>query len=236
MNLRAEFRKLALQWQGVSVAQRSQFVAGLCIIMIGFYAVVVWPISHKKLNAQLYKEEKLNMRIKNSGAGVAPKPVAGDLDATRARDELAKAQAAIDALKAEQARLSARFITLDDLDGLQSLKSELTRLAEASNLEIVALEHLYGRAEDRDRPPTPDRLKQVDQGNPYQRPLLRLRARVNYHGLMRFLGGLQGLPHIAAPVWSDISVISGKAPTNAKNRASEAPSRTLLNVEIRLAI
>ncbi|MDR1889603.1 MAG: hypothetical protein LBQ81_09550 [Zoogloeaceae bacterium] len=234
MNLRAGFRKLAEQWQGVSIAQRSQFVAGLCVIMAGFYGLVIWPLGHKQLEEILYKESKFKMRQKKSGQEVEYKPAAGELDLTRAQAELAKTQESLNTLKAEQARLTARFIALEDLDGAQNLKSELTRLAEASDMEIVVLEHIHSQ---RDRPPTPELLKAASQNNPYKRPLLLLKARANYHGLMRFLDGLQSLSYIAAPVWSSITAVSdGKKPANAANALSGQPARQLLDVEIRFAI
>jgi hypothetical protein len=218
--LRNVSRKFAEQWRATTVTQRSQFVAGLCVIMIAFYGVAIWPAGHNKLQDLLYKESKLKARQKASGKGAAAQPAAGDLDITRARTELGRAQESLDALQAERTRLSERFIALEDLDGLQSLKSELTRLAEAGGMEIVALEHMGG-------PPTLELLKTASQGNPYKRPLLLLKARVRYHGLLRFLDGLQTLSRTAAPVWSSISV-------NKEGKVSSGPP--LLDVEIRLAI
>jgi hypothetical protein len=219
------------RWRRLSTRQRTQAIFGLCAFMIVFYALIIYPSGHKKLETLRYREEKLNIRIKNSGRAFTPgKQEKDELGTEQARREIAKVEATLSGMKTEEKRLLERFVALDDLEGLQVLKSALARLAETGDMEIIAIEHIYAQA-GRDTPPTRELLMAAGQENPYKRPLLRFKARADYRGLMRFLDGLEELPYIAAPVWSDIRIGSGK---NAPTRANEAAAR--LEVEIHLAI
>jgi hypothetical protein len=235
----AEAQQLFDRWRKLSTRQRWQAVFGLCAFLIVFYALIVYPAGHKKLETLRYREEKLNVRIKNSGGASTPSQQdRNELSLEQANRELAKAAADLDSLKKEEQRLLERFVALDDLEGLQVLKSALAQLAETGDMEIAAIEHIYKRREDRDVPPTRELLLAAGQENPYKRPLLRFKARASYRGLMRFLDGLGSLPYLAAPVWSDIHVNSEKRPKNTgKNLDSGASKpREWLEVEIHLAI
>jgi hypothetical protein len=229
------------RWWRFSSAERHQIVAVVCGFMILCYGLFLWHPGHKKLGDLVYKEQKQNVRKRTSAKGdAALKRFNLDgLDAQVTHRELEKVRETLAGLEAEQARLLERFVPLDDLETLQSLKSELARLAESGDMEVTVLEHIYFQAGDRDRPPTPELLKKASESSPYKRPLLRLRARASYRGLMQFLLGLSSLSRVAAPVWSDISVKVDKARQRGGNQSvfsvSEAP-RQWLEVEIHLAI
>ncbi|MDR0528997.1 MAG: type II secretion system protein M [Zoogloeaceae bacterium] len=222
-------RKLALRWAKFSPAERHQ-IAGAASFMIALcYALLIWAPGDKRLGELVYKEQKQSIRSrsankaeeelkKNNMAGLNPQAIQLDL---------ARARASLERQEAELERLLARFVPLEDLESLQMLKAELTRLAENGDMEVIALEHIYRRPEERDRPPTLELLKESMTANPYKRPLLRLKARASYWGLIAFLDGLSGLSHVAAPVWSDVSVKSDAAPNS---------TRQWLEMEIRLAI
>jgi hypothetical protein len=235
----AEAQLLFDRWRKLSGAQRWQAVLGLCVFLIGFYALIIHPVGKNKLETLRYREEKLNIRIKNSGGGgfTPGKQDKNELSMEQANREVAKVEATLNDLKKEQQRLLQRFVALDDLEGLQVLKSALAQLAESGDMEITAIEHIYARKEDRDAPPTQERLLFAGQENPYKRPLLRFKARASYRGLMRFLDGLGDLPYLAAPVWSDIHVNSEKRPKTTGNNLDTSASkpREWLEVEIHLA-
>lgn len=236
-----QLKQLQEKIGSLSKRERGQWSAGLCMLIALLYGLLLWPLGHKQLAALNYKESKQAVQKKNSGAAAAVKaPAPGSLSLQQAAQELAKAQESLAVLNQEQARLNGRFIPLKDLESLQALKSALTRLAEEGDMEIIALEHIYRRPADRERPPTLELLKEAGQDNPYKRPLLSLRARASYRGLMQFLDGLQQLPRIAAPVWSNIEVNSDQpekgSRSNAATPANAATPRQWLEVEIRLAI
>jgi hypothetical protein len=187
----------------------------------------------------IYQEQKQAARLRaaeKSKAALKSFNMDG-LDTQATQRELATVRESFEALEAERARVNARFTSLDDLETLQSLKSEHTRLAESGDMEIIALEHIYPQREGRDLPPTPALLKSASEGNRYKRPLLSLRARASYWGLMAFLDGLPALSRIAAPVWSNISVKVGKTSRGNEDTfgVSEVPKQWL-EVEIHLAI
>jgi hypothetical protein len=227
------------RWRRLSGAQRWQAALGLCVFLIGFYALVIHPAGKNKLETLRYREEKLNMRIKNSGGGgfTPGKQDKNELSLEQANREIARIENTLENLKKEENRLLQRFVALEDLEGLQVLKSALAQLAESGDMEITAIEHIYARKEDRDAPPTKERLLTAGQENPYKRPLLRFKARASYRGLMRFLDGLGDLPYLAAPVWSDIHVNSEKRPKPAGNSldAGDGRPREWLEVELHLA-
>ncbi|MDR2624989.1 MAG: hypothetical protein LBC37_01505 [Zoogloeaceae bacterium] len=234
-----EAQQLFDRWRKLSTRQRSQFVFGLCAFLIVFYTLIIHPAGEKKLENLRYREEKLNVRIKSSSGNI-PTPSKQDrneLSLEQANREIARIENTLENLKKEEQRLLQRFVALDNLEGVQVLKSALAQLAESGDMEIIAIEHIYTRREDRNAPPTKERLLAAGQGNPYKRPLLHFRARASYRGLMRFLDGLGDLPYIAAPVWSNIRVNSEKRPKNASNSLDTGSSkpREWLEVELHLA-
>jgi hypothetical protein len=223
--------------------ERHQLVAALCVLIAVFYGLLVWMPANKKLGTLLYQEQKQTARLRAGGEvkGTLETLNVGGQDINKTREELAKTLGALAALKDEQARFGRRFLPLDDLESLQALKSELARLAETGDMEVTALEHIYRRPEDSERPPTLELLREASEGNRYRRPLLRLKARASYRGLMQFLDGLAKLSHTAAPVWSDITVKSDRRPPAQDNNiigggGDTGPSKQWLEVEIRLAI
>jgi hypothetical protein len=231
-------KRLLARWQAQSPSVRNRIATSACVGLTVFYAGLIWPFTHKRLGELEYQQEKQTVRLKSSGKAAAPAaaPDLGGFSPMEARREQQKLGESITMLEAEQQRLDQRFVALDDLESLQALKSELTRLAEAGDMEVQVLEHIYLRKEDRDRPPTVELLQEAAAANPYKRPLLRLKARASYRGLMHFLDGLAGLSHIAAPVWSDIEVNSEKAaPDTNPLRGGNTPKQWL-EVEIRLAV
>jgi hypothetical protein len=229
----AEAQQLFDRWRKLSPRRRAQAIFALCAFMTIFYTLIIYPAGHNKLETLRYREEKLNVRIKNSSGGsfTPGKQDKDELSLEQANRELAKIKTTLDNLKKEEQRLLARFVALDDLEGLQVLKSALAQLAESGDMEILAIEHIYAR-DGRDATPSREQLLAAGRENPYKRPLLRLKARAGYRGLMRFLAGLSEMPYIAAPVWSDIH--TDKRPANARNNADNLSER--LEVEIHLAI
>ncbi|MDR1423627.1 MAG: hypothetical protein LBI92_03335 [Azoarcus sp.] len=237
--MKKALRRIVAFWQHFSAPERHQLVGAACFLIALFYGLLLWMPGDKQLGDLRYKEQKQTARFRASGgAEAALKNFNFDgQDIQTTHIEFGKARAALEELEKERTRLIGRFVPLEDLESLQALKTELTNLAASGDMEVTALEHIYRRTEDRDRPPTLELLKSAAEGNAYKRPLLRLKARASYRGLMEFLDGLKDLSRTAAPVWSDIGVNAAPAADrDGSLGATAAPPKQWLEVEIHLAI
>ncbi|MDR2688302.1 MAG: hypothetical protein LBB76_00920 [Azoarcus sp.] len=220
------FERIPAYWNHFSALERHQLVAALCFLIAVFYGLLIWQPGHKKFETLKYQEAKQIKRLRASqAAGDALKSIdLGNLDIQGIRNEFAKVTAAHQELEAERQRLTDRFIQVDDLESLQALKTELAQLAEMGDMEVTALEHYHG----------------TGASSRSKRPLLRLKARASYKGLLQFLDGLATLSHVAAPVWSDITVRSGRPePEQRSDQDIGIGGNTVrqwLEVEIHLAI
>ena len=246
------FKQITAFWNRFSRAERHQIVGAICFMIALCYGLFLWQPNHKKLGDLVYKEQKQKARerkTKEADKALQNLNLNGVDMLTVSRD-LTQVRASLAVQMAELKRLLTRFTPIEDLETLQSLKSDITRLAENGDMEIIALEHIYRDSEARKRPPTPELLRESSMSNPYKRPLLRLKARASYQGLMAFLDGLPKLPRVAAPVWSDIGVKVGSVAANTQGTTSivtkaekavpgnpmAAPPKQWLEVEIHLAI
>lgn len=235
--MKKSFRAIAGFWRRFSLAERHQLVGAACFLIVLCYGLLLWYPGQKKMSTLIYQEQKQSVRLRaaaKSQAALKGFNMDG-MDIQTTQRDLATVRESSDAMEAERKRLEARFTSLDDLEAVQALKSELTRLAESGDMEVTALEHIYPSREGKDLPPTPELLKAASEGNRYRRPLLNLKARASYWGLMAFLDGLSSLSRIAAPVWSSISVKTGKVKRTGTFGVNEVPLQWL-EVEIHLAI
>lgn len=230
----SRLRSLLTFWRGLPAKEKNTYTAISIALCIAVYFGLIWPLGHTRLGKIEYEMEKQGMREKAS-AKVAnlpppPPPNLGGKNPTEARRELDALRQQLEETRKDVARLNASFVPLDDTLALNVLKTGLTSLAESGDMEVLALEHVYLRVEDKDRPPTPQMIKEAAQANPFRRPLIVMRARASYRGLMQFLDGLADLPYVAAPVSSDISV------KVERNPQTGAPLRQWLEVQIRFAV
>ncbi|MDR0578326.1 MAG: hypothetical protein LBI87_12560 [Candidatus Accumulibacter sp.] len=221
-------------WTARKSGEKNLHVLIAAVLLATFYFAAVFPFSYKEIDRIGYNLEKARAREKASGSrqGAAPRApgaFAGKNlgDAEKERDALRRK---LEENRAAVAALKNSFVPLDDTLAMNALKTGLTSLAEAGDMEVLGIEHIYARAEDKDRAPTPRLIQEAASGNPFQRPLLVMRARASYRGLMQFLFGLSDLPYVAAPVWSDIGVGVERDPR------TRAPIRQWLDVTIRFAI
>jgi hypothetical protein len=237
-DIRQAREKLARSWGRFSATERNQLVGAGCFVIALLYGLLVWYPGNRKLGTLIYQEEKQTRRVGASGDSGALPSRLENINPQEIRKELAQAQETFAKQEEKLARLNARFAPVDDLESMQSLRSEITRLAESGDMEIIALEHIYRKKEDKERPPTPELLKEAVQDSPYRRPLLRLKARASYRGLMQFLDGLRTLTFIVAPVSGSIQVGMESAPARETPLLGAGPAavKQWLEVEIRLAV
>ncbi|MDR3220531.1 MAG: hypothetical protein LBU46_00775 [Candidatus Accumulibacter sp.] len=221
-------------WTAKKPGEKNLHVLIAAVVLAAFYLAAIFPLSYKELNRIGYNMEKARARERTLGRqSVTPPPAPNAFsgkslrDAEKERDTLRQK---LEETRAAVADLKNTFVPLDDTLAMNALKTGLTALAESGDMEVLGIEHIYARAEDKDRTPTPQLLQDAARGNPFQRPLLVMRARASYRGLMQFLLGLAELPYVAAPVWSEIGVGVERHPQ------TKAPVRQWLEVTIRFAV
>jgi hypothetical protein len=221
-------------WEKLPAKDRNLRTAAAAFVPIGLYAVLLWPLAGTRIGKLEYDLEKMAVREKSAAKAEAkpqvPPPNLGGKNQRDAELELQAIKTQLDEVSHELRGLNARFVPLDDSLAMNALKSGLTSLAEAGDMEVMAIEHVYARSDDKDKPPTPQMLQEAAKGNPFKRPLIVVHARASFRGLMQFLDGLNQLPYVAAPVGSDISV------EVERNPQTNTPIRQWLDVRIKFAV
>ncbi len=229
---------LRLRWQRAwsqrPAKERNLITVGVGLVLALVYGLGIYPLAGKRIDKLAYDLEKMAVRSKGAAkAEAAPlvtPPALVGVNPAQAERELQGLQRQVEELSTELQALQSHFVALDDSLAMNALKSGLTNLAEAGDMEVTAIEHVVARAEDKDRPPTPELLQAAAQTNPFKRPLVQMHARASFRGLMQFLDGLHQLPYIAAPVASSITVVVERHPQ------TQAPLRQWLDVRIKFAV
>lgn len=233
--LAARWLAWRLAWGRLPATQRNLYTAAAAGTLVALYAVLIWPLAGQQIDKLRYALEKQAVRDRKTAQGSAQQAVTvpaslGGKGAEDAKVELRDLKRRLEETTLELADLRRRFVSLDDSLAMNALKSGLTSLAEAGDMEVAAIEHVHLRAEDKDRPPTPALIQEAARNNAFKRPLLELRARASFHGLMQFLDGLGQMPYVAAPVGCDIKVQVERHPQTG------APVRQWLELRIKLAV
>lgn len=232
--LKTRLRDLYRQWQKLPARDKNMAVAVTALILVSLYGLLIWPQTEDQIGKLEYSLQKLAAREKSVGKTPAkafvPPPSLGGKSPREAELELEALSQQLETVRAEVLARQGRFVPMEDSLAMNALKSGLTALAEAGDMEVTAIEHVYERKEDKDRPPTPELIQKAAAANPFKRPLVTLRARASFRGLMAFLDGLQALPYIAAPVGCDIVVRIERDPK------TEQPIRQWLDVQIKFVV
>ncbi len=221
-------------WQRLPADVRRTLLIGLVALLAVFYAGYLWK-TNKALGEVRYALEKQEARNRSLGPRAKlPPAMLGSDDPTRIARELKTLQERLAQADQSAYNLRRQFLDYQRADApeqLQALKDQLTRLAEAGDMELIGLTHVFARKEDRDRAASIELLRQAAQANRFGRPLLQLRTRASYAGLMAFLRGLETLPWVVSPVSTDISVRSDE-----RVRDERGEPMQWLDVEFQLAI
>lgn len=229
-----KLRHLHSRWLKLPAKEKHTYTAAAVGTLVALYFVLIWPQAHTRLSKLEYDMEKLAVRerqaAKAPAAQVTPPPSLGGKNMVDGRKELDELHRQLERIQVEIRSQRNAFLPIDDSLAMNALKSGLTSLAETGDMEVIGLEHVYLRTEDKDMPPTPQMLQEAAERNPYKRPLLIMRAKASFRGLMQFLDGLSALPYVAAPVASEISVQIDRDP------ATQQAIRQWLDVKIKFAI
>lgn len=219
------------RWQAMPAAERQRALLVAALFSVGGYFAFHSLVTAPQLVKARGDLNRLAARAKKSSA--APAPVLPQRSSGKLPAELRQDLQVLDTRLQQQqqhlAELGRRFARLDQLADHQALRLALTELANSADIEVVRLETKGLPKEEQRQVPTPERLRELAQKNVYGRPLLRLEARASYRGLMQFLDGLAGLPHIASPV-------SVKIEVRTDGNDSTPATRQWLEVGIDLAL
>jgi type II secretory pathway component PulM len=221
-------------WEKLPATDRNLRTVGVALVLITLYAALIRPLTDNRIGALEYEMQKQAKRQKSSAKAetkpFVPPSSLGGKSPREAETELKALKEQFDVVDLDLRHLNASFVPLDDSLAMNALKSGLTSLAEAGDMEVTAIEHIFARREDKERVPTPKMLQEAASQNPFKRPLILLRARASFRGLMQFLDGLSQLPYVAAPVGCDISI------EVERNPETKAPIRQWLDVRIKFAV
>lgn len=232
--IQQKLRHLHARWLKLPAKEKNTYTAVAAGILSALYFALIWPQAHTRLSKLEYDMEKLAMREKQAAKApaiqAAPPPSLGGKNMIDGRKELDELHQQLERIQVDIRSQRNAFLPIDDSLAMNALKSGLTGLAEGGDMEVIGLEHVYLRVEDKDLPPTPQMLQEAAERNAYKRPLLVMRARASFRGLMQFLDGLSALPYVAAPVASEISVQIERDPNTNQTL------RQWLDVKIKFAI
>jgi hypothetical protein len=220
--------RLQARWLRLPEAERRRVPLVLGILALAsalaLHAMLTMP-ARLKAEQDHARQSQRAAAVKKAPKQAAPRWVgksAGTL-----RREVQGLQDELATQRARLADLEPRFASLAQVGPSRDLFEALTGLAASADMELETLEQQGLKREERDLPPSVGRLAGLAAASPYQRPLVRLKARASYRGLMQFLDGLSSLPHTVAPVWISIEVA-----TDARNGGR--PRLQWLNVEMDL--
>ena len=199
--------RLTQRWQAMPAAERKRaLITTVLLVFAGyamFHAFVTMPEA-KKLATDLNRARGRAQLAKESARKQRP------VTPTRSPFLLERDLGALKQVLAEQTRrldtVRTRFADLENLAEHQQLRLGLADLANRSDIEVLSFETVGIRREEQHKAPTVERLREMAQSNRYQRPLLNMRARASYRGMMDFLDGLARLPHQVSPVRVNVQV------------------------------
>lgn len=222
-------------WTAKKPGDKNLHIVIAGVILCAVYFALIHPLSAAKIDKISYDMQKQKAREKTlakaqNTPATPPPDIFGGKSLPEAQRDLDDLKKRLEETREAVLRLETSFVSMDDTLAMNALKTGLTSLAESGDMEVLAVEHIYLKPDDKERPPSAQLIREAAAANPYKRPLLKMRARASYHGLMQFLNGLTALPYVAAPVWSDISVGVERHPE------TKQPVRQWLEVEIRFAV
>jgi len=220
MKAPALFMRVAERWTNLPAAERNRALLAAALLALGAYAGFHAFVTMPELIKARGDLTRLQGRARNLDRvpAAASKPRASRRLPVQLQQDLAALEAELAAQRTRLATLQGRFARLDHLADHQAQRLALTELANAADIEVIKLESKGVRREDQRLAPTPERLKAMAEHNVFRRPLLRLEARASYRGLMEFLDGLAGLPHVVSPVWLRIDVKTDATDTTPATR------------------
>ncbi|MCG8492377.1 MAG: hypothetical protein MI743_12235 [Sneathiellales bacterium] len=135
-------------------------------------------------------------------------------------------------LRKQMEFLSEKFIPLDKPNRLKNMRLEVSQLAAKAGMDIDQIRSALS-GDPQAAPPTAE-IIELESKNRFGRPLISLRAKSDFNGLMQFLQGLRNFS-------SNISVVrlameADRSFPDAEDEQQQANLPQLLDVELILAM
>jgi len=183
------FSSLSQKFKRLPAKDRSQVIILMVCVVIsayGFFAAMLWQ--------DMFEAEKLANRKANRIETRIGKIEEPKFDSNISDKNLAKLQIELTASQAEIDQLTANFIPYNNADRLQSLKLDISELADEVDLKIKNFEVLGAKfkAHEEELAEYTDTRSQY-----YKRPYFAIEAQSHFYSLLNFIQALKKLDNIA---------------------------------------
>jgi len=215
------------KYQAMSSSDKTKFIVVIGILMCGLYFGLWYPVLSDE---KAFQDNMVNRRLNRMETRL--KNVAEPTEsASKLEKQLAALEENHESLRKQMEFLSGKFIPLDKPGRLKGVRLEVSQLAAQSGMDIDQIRSAVS-GDPQAAPPTTE-IIELESKNRFGRPLISLRAKSDYGGLMHFLQGLRNFP-------SNISVVRISleadrfAPEEEEQEQTNLPQ--LLNIELILAM
>ena len=211
----------------LSESDKNKILIIFCAILAAGYIGVWYPQTSEEITFQENMINRRLDRIKNRVANI-PEPAAAPVNLKRT---LAALDESLVERRGRLLELEARFASLETPEELQALRLEVSRLAQESK---VLIERMGGFApsSSQETGVTSAEALARSASNRFGRPLMELRARADFGGLMRFLQRLGDLRHNVSVVRLGLKL----AEPEPKSAPKSKPGAPVLPLEIDLLL
>lgn len=210
-------------WHRLSSTQQNQILVLICaFVLCGYglwYSGVYKSISdHENMISR--RENRMQVRAKD---------IEQPKSAAATEKQIADLQSQLEVDKRNIKRLLQRFVPINDPGQQQSLRRELSNLANGLGMRVIKLEGALHRSRDVNEAPELSGTADIDKR--YGRPLLVFEAWGTYFSLQTLLDELDTLSYTVAPI--NIQIEADEPKMNARQALDV---QQLLRIELVLAI
>lgn len=211
------------KFASLSSAKKNQVLILICATLLAGYFGVWYPIKSQDVEHSENMVSRKQNRIQTRTSGVEmPKASARKLE-----NQLKALETQLTGVDGKLSDMSRKFVPLDTLEDLQTMRLEISQLAKISGVNVIEM-----GGGKRDASISIENVMRRETANRFGRPLVALKAKATYAQLLRFTYGLNDLAYSVSIVNVDIVAIK------QVNAADESPSNrpTLLDVNLFIAI
>lgn len=210
-------------WQRLSAAQQNQVLVLVCAVLLGAYGIWYSGVYKEIANS----ENMIGRRENRMETRAADVPQPKNNSATE--KQLAGIKAQLERDQRSLQRLEQRFVPADSPEQQQTLRRELSTMANGLGMRVIKLEGALQRSDKVDEAPELNEAAEIDKR--YGRPLLVFEVWGTYFALQTLLDELGTLSYTVAPV--NLQVTADEPKMSAR-QALEV--QQLLRIEMVLAI
>lgn len=217
-------------WSKLESKQQIQIMVIVIALVLTGYGVYYAKLDKEISHAQsMVNRAKNRIKSKFGGGAVDTKE-----NPQRLKKRLDSLTASLTEKKQRLSDLEKTLAPVDSMLVMQSMRLEITRLAESSGMYVKSMQGARSTGFSRGQAIAPDEKFVADQSrNEYERPLLNLQVLSDYAGLLAFLDGLSGLKYNVSPVKL---TLSARIPEKIKKPEEFLQVDQKLDVFLRLAL